>query len=196
MKVNLDTSKADAAMRELAKQLSAKQLVEIGHRAVNRALAAGNTEMARQVRQTVNLRAATVKDQVKVTKSKGVKAQAELRVKTDDGIALSEYGASFGKKGVTVRILKGAGRQKFANAFAVKVKKGRHAGKMRAFQREDKDTARFPIRLMLGPTVTSQAKKALPAVERRVVEILDRRIRAEIQRAIDKAGRVPGSGGG
>ena len=182
--VGLDASAAREQMRKQLIELGPKEILKIGHRAINRAIQAGNTEMSKQIRQTVNLRASTVKEHISITKSSGTRAVAELKASVGEGIPLSEYGGSFGKKGMTVRVEKGGKRSRIESAFAILTKKG----KVRAYERAE--DSRYPIELMFGPSVKSQAERALPAVDKRAREILERRLIAEIEQSVEKASKA------
>jgi hypothetical protein len=182
MDVSIDTRKADAAFKKQVDALSRKALLQAGHNAVNRAVLAANTSMSRQIRATVNLKAKTIKETTKIAKSKGQTVGATLTVKMV-GIPLAEYGGRFGAKGLTVRVLKGSGRSRLGNAFAVKTKRG--AG--RAYVREA--DSRYPLQMLFGPSVKTQAEKALPAATIRAREVLENRIRYEIERAVERASR-------
>jgi hypothetical protein len=182
MDVSIDTRQAEAAFKKQVDALSRKALLQAGHNAVNRAVLAANTSMSREIRATVNLKAKTIKETTKIAKSKGDSVGATITVKMV-GIPLAEYGGLFGAKGLTVRVLKGSGRSRISRAFAVKTKRG--VG--RAFERVA--DSRYPLQMMFGPTVKTQAEKALPAATLRAREVLEKRLKAEIERAVERASR-------
>jgi hypothetical protein len=182
MKASIDTSQADERMRKMIAQLSDKELLRAGHNAVNRAVLAANTAMSREIRATVNLKASTIRDTTRIAKSKGTTVGATLTVKMV-GIPLAEYGGKFGVKGLTIRVLKSSGRSRIENAFAVAT--SRHPA--RAFVRET-DT-RYPLQMLFGPSVRSQAEKALPAASLRASEVLENRLRYEIEKAVERGAR-------
>jgi hypothetical protein len=180
MKVELDTSKADAAIARQVKYLSPRAIVRAGHNAVNRAIRAGNAEMSRQIRQTVNLRASTVKNAVDIKRSTGTKVGAELKVSYKQ-IPLKDYKARQTRHGISVRLFKGSPITKIAGGFVVESLNGQ------AFIRVGDRS--LPIKLLTGPSVRSQAEAAMPAVQKRVEIALGQRMRFEIGRAIERANR-------
>lgn len=180
MKVELDTSRADARLQKLATYLSPNELVKAGQRAINRAAAAANTELSRRVRARVNLKASSIKDVVTITRASGATVRATMKVKTK-GISLREYGARQVARGVSVRVLKDEGRKVVDGAFFVE-KFGGHV-----FMRKGKE--RKPIQKLFGPSVRTQAEQVMPDVQKRAEEVMEQRLKHEIGRAIERANK-------
>lgn len=180
MDVKFDTSQADAKLRRQAQYLSPKALVVAGQRAVNRALRAGNTQMSRSVRQSVNLRASTVKDAVSLKRARGTTTTGEVRVEFKS-IPLKAFNPRQTAKGLSVRIFKGGKIEKFPRGFIVESLNGQ------AFMRVG--DSRLPIKLLTGPSIRSQAEAAMPAVRKRAEEVLEQRMQYELGRQIERANR-------
>jgi hypothetical protein len=180
MTIKLDTSKADEAMKKQLQRLSSKELVKVGQRAVNRAATAAQTELSRQVRQTVNLRASVVKDAVSVRRASGSTASAQLTVKYKR-VALRAYGPRQTQKGISVRVFKEGPLVTIKSGFIVE------SLNKQAFIRVGNQ--RLPIKLLTGPSVRSQAEPALPAVNARAAAVMDQRLRYEMNRAITGASK-------
>lgn len=178
--VKLDTSEADAKLKKQARYLSPNDLVKAGQRAINRALSAGNTQLSREVRKTVNLRASSVKEAVSLKRARGLATDGEIRVEFKS-IPLKEFKPRQTNKGLSVRIFKGAALQKFPKGFIVESLNGQ------AFMRVG--DSRLPIKLLTGPSIRSQAEAALPAVRKRAEAVLEQRMRFEVGRQIERANK-------
>lgn len=186
----------DEVMQQLKQQarwLSSQELAKAGASALNRAARSARTTGSREVRKRIRVKARAVKKRIEIQKATPANQEAELRFDYEP-IPLSEYGAPRQtKKGVTVTIKKGGGRtlipqahieEQWGDEVVIRKKKGIRTGG------ESKRVGRTPRRTVLGPSIGSQLEKARPAMDRKSKEVMDKRMKHEIEWRVEKANRV------
>lgn len=178
--IDLDDKQARRALAKQARELSPTKIQAAQRRAVNRGITGARTEMSREVRKTVRVKSADVRDAVAIEKASGSVAtpEAKMRVRHKP-IPLAHFGSPRQtKKGVSVTVIKGK-RQAIPSAFIVD-NLGGHV-----FKR--KGAARLPIRKLFGPSVRQLAPHALETIEPKVVARLEKELVRQLERMIEKA---------
>jgi hypothetical protein len=178
--VELDTQQAQRRMEAQAKLLSPQALSRVNARALNRAGRAAGVVFSKEIRQTIAVKAATVKDAIKTSKATPSRQEFTFDVSRSP-LRLELFSHSQTRRGISVRLLKGRARTIISDAFLVP------RWGMRAFRRLTPQRA--PLRLMWGPSIGSQADRAWPAARKRAVEVMTQRHIHEINREVEKANR-------
>lgn len=180
MKPELDTTEADRALAKQAEILDDRAIKRAEVRALNRGARGARTEMSREIRKKVRMKARDVKDAVRIDRASYSSSTptATLRI-SEEPVPLVRFGrARQVRKGVAVTIMKGK-RQTIPGAFIVDELGGN------AFVRKGK--ARLPIRMLYGPSVRNLAPAALVKARGRIDERVKKELRRNVQREIDKA---------
>lgn len=140
-------------------------------RALNRTGAAVRTEAVRQIRGRYNLRAGTVRDQIRIVRASRQRLTVDV-IASGAPIPLVEFGARQTKKGVTVRVTKQ--RKLVKGVFIARMK----SGKVGVFERLGK--ARLPIRELFSISLprTFTQRQILAALQKVAAE----RFNLEFQR--------------
>lgn len=182
--------KADIAELQRAfDKLSQKGVRNATVRALNKAAGNMRTEASKTVRQRRNLKAAVIKQAMRIYRATRTALSAEL-VATGRPIPLRDYGAKQGRAGVTVRIEPRKGRRplvrhKGNKAFAV----GKFGDHIYARETE----RRLPIKKLFGPSIptalTSQAIK--DAIMKVGAVAFRRRLGEELRHETRRAGLKP-----
>ena len=178
--VELDTQQALERMQKQARLLSPQALARVNARALNRAGRAAGVVFSKEIRKTLAVRAATVKDAINT--SRATVGRQEIVWTVDrKALPLETFSHSQTRRGISVRFLKGKARSIISDAFLVP------RWGMRAFKRLTPQ--RHPLRLLWGPSIGSQADRAWPAARARAVEVMTQRHIHEINREVEKANR-------
>lgn len=170
--------------------LDEKTLTRAVVRAANRTLTGTRKEVSVGVRKRVNLKAKTIKDEMVYRKASMARPAAQVRVPYEP-ISLKRYGARQVKSGLSVRVLKSAGRSKIKSGFKSKEMRDH------AFLRVGKE--RLPLRKLFGPTLQSQVEIVMPSLQIDYIDPtfekrLEEQIAWEIEKARRKALRQVGKG--
>lgn len=180
MKIELETKEAEERVKKLGRYLAPHLLALEGARALNRAALAGATEMNREIRKTLNVRAGDVRDRIEVTRAHRGKLSATIVVDRKP-LPLAAFRPRETSKGLRVRILKGSPLQTIPRAFLV----GRWGDK--PMQRAGAE--RGPIRTLLGPSVGSQSAEAWASARERADAVFEQRFVRGVNRQIERANR-------
>jgi hypothetical protein len=162
-------------------------------RAVQRAGTTIKAEQSREIAQRLNLRAATIKNELTVKRQpKPGTPEIVFAVKAR-GVPLHEFGARQGKRGVSVKVFKQGSRALLTAAWQAKRFGGKILGRVSASNRKQYGSphvGRLPLKPLFGPNVLSQY--ITDTVQRRGADTWARRIPIELERelafALKKAG--------
>lgn len=161
--------------------LGSKELTRAVVRAANRTLTGTRKEVSVGVRKRVNLKAKTIKDEMVYRKASKARPAAQVRVPYEP-ISLKRYGARQIRSGISVRVLKSAGRSKIKGGFKSKELYDH------AFLRVGK--ARTPINMLFGPTLQSQVEVVMPSLQTDYIDpTFEKRLQEQIAWEIEKARR-------
>lgn len=159
LQVRIDPRAVQAAIGQIGRETPAAV-----SRSLNRAASGVRTQASREVRQSYAIRARDIaSDVIAVEKSTTSSLAAQVRIR-GKAIALAAFGAPRQtRRGVTVTVKKGAGRQLYPRAFLAQ---GR--GGQQVFWRTragGKLVPRGPIKMLFGPSV-AQIVSAKPFTAR------------------------------
>lgn len=161
--------------------LDGRTLTRAVVRAANRTLTGTRSEASKSLRKRVNLKASTIKDQMRTYKASTARPAARIEVPYRP-ISLKEYGARQNRRGLSVRVLKTGGRKRIKSGF-VASELGGHA-----FVRVGKE--RLPIRKLFGPTLQSQVEVVIPKLQEDYIDpTFEKRLEEQINWEIEKAKR-------
>lgn len=168
--------------RELQRELTllAPAAVQRAQRsAVSRTLTQSRTQISRQVREHLALKAKRVNEALDIRRPARHADPVAGRIKiSPKPIPLKEYGARQVRKGVSYRMFRQGDRSRNRNAFIV----GSLGG--HAFVRAGK--ARLPIKKLYGPSVLWSVERQLPAIEKRVEGILEKNLSDRLEWEVKK----------
>lgn len=161
--------------------LDGRTLTRAVVRAANRTLTGARAEASKSLRKRVNLKAGTIKDQMRTYKASTARPAARIEVPYSP-ISLKRYGARQVRSGLSVRVLKTGGRKRIKSGFIVD-KIGGHS-----FLRIGK--SRTPIKKLYGPTLQSQVEVVIPKLQEDYIDpTFEKRLEEQIAWEIDKARR-------
>ncbi len=153
-------------------------------RAINRSVSSAKSEAVRQARNAYTVKAATVRDTIRVSKASPNKLQAEVK---SSGRSVRMYDFKVSPKNpsprrrapINVEIRRGS-RKALKGAFVARMGNGTTG----VFSRSSK--ARLPIEQLFGPAVPVMLNNddVVNAVQERAEEQLERRIGHEINRVL------------
>lgn len=150
--------------------------------AVNETTKKGKVQVAKDIREKVNMKAADVKRYILVRRATPATKGGALVIDEGERVPLKQFGARQSKKGVTYKIDKQGGRKLAKGAFGPKIPRlGKHV-----FKRYGKES--LPIRKLLGPSAWAVFKRAkLEKKTRKDTRVefrkqLNRRIRFELMK--------------
>ena len=178
--IAFDKKKVDELAKVLAgtkKKVSREMKI-----AVNATAKKTKTEVSKQIRAELAVKAKVVKETISVTKATDSLAGAVVMVKQTKRIPLRDFGARQTKKGVSYKISKKGGRKFVAGAF-----QGPRPGAMKAswrgrvFKRIGKE--RLPITQLWGPSPWGAMvkKKMKPIAVRKANKELEKQIERRIR---------------
>jgi len=130
-------------------------------RAINRTLTMMVTEFSRQIRGRYTVKAKSTKRRIKVTRRARHNSLIGIVQAEGRPLALLDFSARVGKRGVTVKIKKGGTRRRIPGAFRIEravplvVARGRYRNNEFRFQ-----TARLPVTKLVGPGVPQMFEDA------------------------------------
>jgi hypothetical protein len=187
--MQLVASISDEAVRELLRSLSGRDVNAAANRAINRAATTLKSDASREVRQSYALKARYVGGRtIDVQRSSPSTLTALIRVKGGQ-IPISQFGSPRQtKKGVTVTVRKGKGRDFYPRAFFAILRGGQREVYWRAKGSAGKLVPRGPLRILLGPSVAQIASakpftaKLLRTARERIVTTLRQEIRFRLNR--------------
>lgn len=186
--IALDTSQVDEHLRKQAQWLSSQELARGGARALNRAGRAARTAGARAVRQQLRVRARDVRDRIKPKRATPSRLVFVLEFDYRP-LPLHLFGnPTQGRLGFAVTIKRGGTRLRIPHGFMVDKYGGASFVRKKADNGEGL-VARGPIRGLLGPSIGSQLEEARPAMEARANEVLEERLRHEVEWRVERANR-------
>lgn len=171
-------------------------------RSINKAVTGGRTDVNREVRKVLNLKASRVKKNISIKKAGKQSLSAFIQAKGRP-ISLIQYGARQStKKGVTVKVKKDSGRKRVPHAFIAEAKQGgpkvfvrgqygdysRHVGKGRPYRPGFPYSAlpkkyRKPITVLRGPRVEDILDD--PPVMKEVESSINDRLSKEMKHQVD-----------
>ena len=159
-------------------------------RAINRTLAAVNTEGSIQVRKIYALKAKRIKKNFSIRKSTKNNLTASWKSKGDP-IGLIQFGARQNRRGVSVQVEKVNARKTIDHTF---IQAGKDKETKHVFWREKKDgvrVARYPIIRLTGPRIEDALSKpkVQKALQKKADETLQKRLDAEANYILSKAGK-------
>ena len=179
--IQLDSSEADQTIRNQARYLSSQALATAGRRAINRAARTARSEMSKGVRDRLAIKKRDLDQRMSITRARDTNLEATITI-DNSPVSLLTFGAKQISRGVSVRVLKSAGRTLLASAFTV----GSIGGEV--FTRRGSD--RTPIDMLRGPRVARSAEEAWESrAHDAAARIINQRLDHELQRQIDKANR-------
>lgn len=143
--------------------------------ALNRAARSAVAQTVKFIRETYNIKASDLKDEIKVNRANISNQRIQLRV-SHKAIALVKYGARQTAKGISFKEKKGE-RKFVKSAFIATVGKGRHLG---VFKR--KTSKRFPIKELYGPSAMQLISSEV--AQQFIEKIFYERFKIELERAI------------
>jgi hypothetical protein len=184
-------------LRELERSYKkvAHQLHIAEARAVKRAGVSVRAAQVRDIAAQINLRAGTIRDEVRIAKDATSKnLSVTFRVK-ERGVPLKEFiGTNQTRKGVSVKVIKASTRQTLGAAFGARKFGGHFFGRVAKGSKKygNPHVGRLPIAKLYGPSILSQYIK--DAIAQKGAETWHTRIEIELQRettfALRKAGVI------
>jgi len=175
-------SAISTATRALEKEVKGHQrkLRRAGARALNKTATKGRNVSSRVIRKTLNLKAKTVKDQLKVTRATPDNHRSTVQGRYKPVPLIKFNGVRQTKKGVTVRMRKDKPRMVFKGAFIARMPSG-HIGVFRRTSR-----SRLPIKQIYGPPVSKIMGDKLPEIINQTAPDLEKTLAHEIQYELSK----------
>ena len=159
-------------------------------RSVNRAVLAARAELVRQVKGAYNVKAAAVRETLKIRRASPGDPTAEVR-STGKRISLYAFGSrprvpgtgGPGRSPLAVATYRGEGRKPIAGAFVAAMQ----PGQVGIYRR--KGTARLPVSMLHGPSIPQMAGRGgiAQAIEERAQATLSTRLDHEIGRMLEGA---------
>jgi len=158
-------------------------------RAINRTLTAVNTEGSNQVRKTYNLKVARIKRDFTIRKSTCRNLNGFWRA-AGKPVGLIRFGARQNRNGVSIKVETGSTRKTIRHAF---IQVGQN-GSEHVFWREKrggKMVPRYDILRREGPRIEDALTKpkVQKALQQKVDETLQKRLDAEANYILSKAGK-------
>ncbi len=135
--------------------------------AINKTAAPAKTQISREIRQEIAVKAKDVKKSIILKKASYTKWAALISI-SRRRLPVIVFGAKQNKKGVSYRIQKTGGRKRIGSAFIATMKSG-HTG---VFKR--KGAARLPIVQLRGPSLGEVFDKNVSLVQRITTEAYKR----------------------
>lgn len=184
---------------ERSYRTAAKRLAAGEARAVRRTGVTISARQARAIAGIVNLRIGTIKKKIVTVRQPTADAPRVVFEVEGEGISLREYGARQTRAGVSVLILRGAGRKIIPGAFMARgygnnLQVFRRTGLakrlMQAGRYKGTGILREPIEKLWGPDVYSQYVK--DAIQRVGTETWNERLAVELDRETDFALKYAG----
>lgn len=169
-------------VRDAFRRLGDRQARAAIARATNRAGTSARSEASREIRKEVALKAATVRDAIKVSKASPSRPRVDLRI-SGRPIPLSRYPVRQTKAGVSVQVKRSSGRKVVSGAFIATMRSGHRGVFWRRLGASGKPVGRLPIRELFSTTVaqaldeTGKVGRVLSTATRRFATELAREIR-------------------
>jgi hypothetical protein len=165
---------------------------------INKGLTGVRTDMVRETRNVLNVKAKTVRQSIFLKKASAGSMSAYAR-STGKPLNLFHFGAKQNKKGVSVKVLKDLARQTIEHAFIAKLsqsgpgvywrKKTQYVGTKKKTKTDRAYAAmpwkyRFPIEALTGPRI--QDVMGRPDVIQKIEEGARVRVRKELDHQVQK----------
>lgn len=154
-------------------------------RSLNRTIRGVRTAASSEFRSEFNAKKRDVDRRLKVRLARGLDTEAALQV-TASAMPMVAFGARQTKRGVSVRIRKGGGRQRFRHAFIARMPSG-HRG---VFERRTPSTHRLPIDELFSTAPVQYLDR--PAVVGRLGDVARERLVRELNHEIQRRARARG----
>jgi len=151
-------------------------------RAINKTLTGIITDATKEVRNVYNIKASRVRKNFQTVRATKERLIGKFASKGDP-ISLMQFGAKRNASGVSVKILKSAGRKTIKSAF---IATGRHGNVLvfhRVWRTQTQMVGRMPIWAMTGPRIEDALAK--PAVQARLQSKADDRLRTNCEHEAD-----------
>lgn len=170
------------ATRALGKEIQAhsKKLRKAGVRALNKTAAKGRTTASKVIRETLNIKASTVKKQLTIKRATPSQMRSVIKG-TYQPLPLIQFGSvKKNKNGVTAKVRKDRPRQMFKGAF-IAVMPGGHKGVFRRMSRR-----RLPLRELYGPSVHAVFGDKIVVIVNKTAPDLEKILAREIDYELSK----------
>lgn len=192
MKINIDASFSEAIERAKRTLGEADPAMRIAaSRAMNRSITAARAQAVRHTRENYTMRAKTVRDSLKISRSSVRNMQADMTSR-GELLPLTEF--KHGPKNPSRRMLRvtvtKSGNKTLRRAFVATARPLRGGSGVgnpyQIFERVGR--ARGPIRMLFGPSVPQMIgnKTVIQSIEERALQVMDQRFEHEINREMEK----------
>lgn len=152
--VRVDSEGVRRALAGLSEATSRTAII----RSLNRAVDAGKTEAVRVTRDELALKAASVREAIRIRKGSTSLLSAAIIIDPKP-VPLIDYSARQTQKGVTVRVKKSGGRGLVRGAFIATMRSG-HTGVFSRTSKTGVVSKRLPIRELFSTSVRQFFKRA------------------------------------
>jgi len=180
--VSFDVRATEESMKKVRELLQAypKGIVKIETRAVNKIAISARTEVVREVRKELNVKAKELKDKnIALKKARFKNPQAIIKV-SGRRIPLAKFGARQIKSGLTYKIDPQGGRKKVIGAFMATMPSGHEGAYVRKKEDGTNRVDRLPIDELQGPSVP----KVYLGIGRFAASVHQARLSAQLQKEL------------
>lgn len=176
--IDIEINKAQLKRVELMLRGMPRAMPGVLSRAVNRTAISARTQINKEIRQEINIKAADLNEKLILEKAKQNYPVAVIKM-SRKRIPVMDFGAKQTAKGVSYKIKKQGGRQTIKSAFITTMPETGHTG---VFKRWGK--TRLPIVELKGPSIGEVFKRG-PALIKRITQQAYKNLGHNIESQLD-----------